>query len=303
MNAPKQCVILNPHAGTAAQIENSLELLGPHTLLQTKQAGDATRFARRAIDEGYTRVIAAGGDGTLNEVVNGLAADFNRAELGLIPLGTANDFARSADIPADIAKAVDLLKSGQSRPLDVVKLTIGEPPTVRYFLNVSAGGFSTIVDEKLDKASKERWGTLSYAWSAVKALPELQPYRVRVAFDSESPEAFVAYNIVVANARYVGGNIPVAPRARLDDGLLDVLLFHAVPLSRLVTLVPKAVVGQHSEDDDVLYRQARRIELTSEPHLDMNADGEVVGATPAVYEVMPQALSVIVGPEYDAVIE
>lgn len=296
----RQCVILNPHAGSGQAIEKSLELLGAHTLFQTQQAGDASRFARQAIEAGYTRVIAAGGDGTLNEVVNGLAADFGRAELALIPLGTANDFARTAGIPTDIDEAIQLIKAGERHSLDVIKLTITEHGATRFFLNVSAGGFSTILDEKLDKSSKELWGTLSYAWSAVKALPELQPYRVRVAFDSESSASFSVYNVVVANARYAGGNIPVAPRARLDDGLLDVLIFRAVPLTRLTTLVPKAILGQHSDDDDVLYRQASRFEISSQPPLDVNADGEVVGACPAIYEVVPGALSVVVGPGFNS---
>lgn len=299
MSESRHCIILNPHAGSASTIGSLRDSLGSCTFFETQQPGDATRLARRALEEGYTRVIAAGGDGTLNEVVNGLAVNFDRVELGLIPLGTANDFARSAGIPTELDRAARLIRTGVARRLDVIKLTTGNDGNLHYFINVSAGGFSTVLNEKLDKSSKERWGTLAYAWSAVKALPELEPYRVRVAFDSEEPSTFSAYNIVVANARYAGGNIPVAPRARLDDGLFDVLIFRAVPLARLTTLVPKAVFGQHGEDDDVLYRQARQFKISSEPPLEVNADGEVIGPCPATYEVMPRALRVIVGPDID----
>ena len=242
-------------------------------------------------------MIAAGGDGTLNEVLNGLAGGFDRIELGLLPLGTANDFARSVNVPADIGAAAEVLRRGQTRRIDVVRLTTCESPEPRYFINVSAGGFSTKVDEKLEKRTKLWWGALGYALSAVKALPDLEPYEVTMAFDDEAAATFPIYNVVVANARYVGGNIPVAPRARLDDGRFDVLVFRAVTLSRLMTLVPRALLGEHLEDDDVLFRQAQRLTISSEPTLELNTDGELIGSCPATFEIVPSAVSFIVGEE------
>jgi diacylglycerol kinase (ATP) len=291
----KQCVILNPNAGSAQSLEQQLQGLGPHSLFETKLPGDAGRLARQALAEGFDRVIAAGGDGTLNEVLNGLSEGFGRVQLGLLPLGTANDFARSIYGSPDLEPAIAALTAGRTKMLDVVRVLICDEPQPRYFINVAAGGFSTLVDENLDKETKSFWGALSYAWTALKTLPDLEEYHLRIAFDDEQPLEVSAYNVVVANARYVGGNILVAPRAEMDDGLLDVVLFNAVGLARLTTLVPKALVGGHLDDEDVVFRQARRFVVSSEPAFDLNTDGEVVGACPATFEVLPKAIEVVVG--------
>jgi len=288
------CVILNPHAGSAARLEHELASLGPHRLFTTQQPGDATRFAAQAVAAGVRRVVAAGGDGTLNQVLNGLVAGFGRVQLGLLPLGTANDFARSANLPTALIDAVAVIARGRTRPCDVVRLTTcaGEP--ARHFINASAGGFSTIVDKKLHKERKTFWGALGYAWSALEALPELEKYQASIAFDDEPPAHVLIYNLVVANAGFIGGNIPVAPLAKFDDGLFDVVLFRAVNMARLTTLVPKALLGQHLEDEDVLFRQARKLQVTSQPAFSLNTDGEVVGECPATFEIVPRAIELIV---------
>ena len=297
----KQCIILNPNASTAAKAQDRLAAIGSHQLLVTREPGDATRFARQAVDEGYERVVAAGGDGTLNEVLNGLADRLDRVEMGLLPLGTANDFARTVGIPPDVDAALKILETGQTRQLDIVKLAACNCPAPHYFMNVSAGGFSTKVGKKVEKATKVTWGALGYAISAVKAFPDLEPYEVTLRFDDEEPASVLVYNVAVANARYVGGGVPVAPVAELDDGQFDVVLFRAVTLARLMTLVPKVALGEHSDDDDVLYRRARKFEISSEPPFELNTDGEIVGECPATFEIVPQAVKFVVGPEPQAV--
>ena len=288
---------MNPNAGSASKLQQTLDALRGYTLLESQGPGDATKLASRALQEGYSRVIAAGGDGTLNEVLNGLAGGFDRVQLGLIPLGTANDFALSAMIPDDPAQAVAVLHAGRTRRIDIMRLTTCTRPEPHYFINVSAGGFSTLVDQKLDEETKSWWGPLGYALSAVKALPDLTVYDVTLKLDDEPAATVPVYNVVVANAKHVGGHIPVAPRAKLDDGRFDLVLFRAVPLSRLATLVPKAMLGQHVDDEDVAYRQIRRMEIASDPAFELNADGEIVGTCPAIFEVLPGAIEFIVGPD------
>jgi len=295
----KQCVILNPNAGSAAQVEERISAIGPHELLLTKVPGDATRLARQAVANGFDRVIAAGGDGTLNEVVNGLVGAPRRVEMGLLPLGTANDFARTVNIPPDLEGAAAVLEAGRKQEIDVVKLTPSESPA-HYFINVSAGGFSTKVDKNIDKQTKVTWGSLGYAISALKAFPELEPYEATLTFDDEPSVTVLIYNLVVANARFVGGGIPVAPEADLGDGLFDVIVFRAVTLTRLMTLVPKAMLGQHLDDDDVLYRRAGRFEVSSQPPFELNTDGEVIGRCPATFEIVPRAITFVVGTPADA---
>jgi diacylglycerol kinase (ATP) len=296
-NAMNACVILNPHSGSAdeaAAVHACLEHLRDVQIQTTSYPGEALRLAREAVSQGYDLVIAAGGDGTINEVINGLADDFHRACLGIIPLGTGNDFVRTINVPSDVAEACQIVLANQRRSIDVVRVTSDE---TRYFLNVSAGGFTGIVDEKLTAEMKRTWGPLAYLRSAVEALPELTEYCVTLHFDDGPAQQFAALNVIVANARYAGGGIPVAPTADIDDGLLDVLIVPSVPVSQLAVLVSQMWLGRHHENPDIIYQRARKVAVSSEPAMWFNVDGEVAGNEPSTFEVLPRALQVIVGPE------
>lgn len=288
------CIILNPNAGTADEItefEASLQDLGEVTIRKTREAGDAKLFAEEALDNGYDLVVAAGGDGTINEVVNGLSKDFAKARMGIIPLGTGNDFARSINVPNG-AEAVNVLKAAHIRALDVVRVTSS---FVRYFINVSAGGFSGIVNEKLTDEMKQSWGPLAYLRSAVSAIPDLTDYHTYIKFNDKPPVRLKTYNIVVANGRYVAGGIPIAPQAELDDGLLDIIIVPAESMLKLALLVPQILNGQHLSSDTIIYKRARKVKIDSQPGIWFNVDGELVGNEPAEFEVLPRTLEVIVG--------
>lgn len=294
------CVILNPNAGSAAErdvLARALERLGAVDVCATDEPGDAIRFAASAVVRGCDLVVAAGGDGTINEVVNGLSKSWDRARLGVIPLGTGNDFARTIDVPTDIDAAVEILLQDNHRPVDVVCVASDQ---TRYFINVSAGGFSGLVDEKLSDEMKASWGPLAYLRAALIALPDLTGYHMTIQFDDEEPQELVAYNIVVANARFVAGGIPVAPEALLDDGKIDVLLVPVTSIPRLATLVPLILLGRHLESSDLTCRRASRLKVESKPGMWFNTDGELVGNQPATFTVLPRALRVIVGPNFDA---
>lgn len=289
------CVILNPHAGSVEDVkhvEAALQRLGDVKLLTTERPGDGLNIAREAVEQGCEFVVAAGGDGTINEVVNGLAGHFDRAVLGVLPVGTGNDFARSIGVPTEIDAAVDLLLHRQTRPLDVVRVSSDE---VRHFINVSAGGFSGLVDEKLTEELKRSWGPLAYLRSAAEALPDLTDYHTFITFDDDEQHEVKTYNIVIANARYVAGGIPIAPQARLDDGLVDVLVVPAASMPQLALLVPQVLLGQHLTSDLIKFRRARKVRVESRPGMWFNADGELVGNQPATFEVLPKALHVVVG--------
>ena len=174
--------------------------------------------AKTALRKGYDMIVAAGGDGTLNEVVNGVREDASAVVLGLIPLGTGNDFARTLDLPTDIDQAIDLLLAGHTRAIDLVRVT---SDVRRYFVNVSTGGFSGLVDEKLTPAMKKTWGPLAYLRSAAAALPEFRAHRTTVSLDNAESLTLNLFGVVIANGRYVGGGMRIAPEASVDDGLLD----------------------------------------------------------------------------------
>jgi diacylglycerol kinase (ATP) len=296
----RTCIIVNPNAGSGDEVAHLREVLErrPGTVVRiTDEAGDAQGIAAEAVRSGARLVVAAGGDGTLNEVVNGLAEDFGQTRLGLLPLGTGNDFARSINVPPDLDAALAILERGETRTLDVARASVGAAS--RYFINMSAGGFSGVVSEKAHEA-KDRWGPLAYLRAALGTLPELQGFRTRLTVNGGERLDLDTYNIVVSNGRFVAAGIPVAPQSKLDDGLLDVMIAPAATIPQLAILVPQVLLGRHTESDLLLFRKATRLEIESDPPMSFNVDGELIGDSPAAFEVLPRALEVVVGPEEEA---
>jgi diacylglycerol kinase (ATP) len=297
------CVILNTNAGSARDLETlrqAIGRLGDVALVETTQRGHAIELAKHAIEGGCDLVIAAGGDGTINEVINGLSNDWGQARLGVLPLGTGNDLARTLTIPEEIEAAVEVIVHNRVRSVDIVCV---ESDATRYFINVSAGGFSGAVDEKLTDEMKASWGPLAYLRAAAMALPDLTPFHTTLQLDDAEPEELIAYNLVVANARYVAGGIPIAPEALLDDGKVDVIIVPEAPMPRLTMLVPQILLGRHLDNTDVIFRRASRVRVDSTPGMWFNSDGELVGNEPATFTVLPRTLRVIVGPEFDAYVK
>jgi diacylglycerol kinase (ATP) len=285
---------MNPHAGTAdaAALREAIARLGQIRLCPIEREGDGQRFAREALAAGYDQIVAAGGDGTINGVVSGLAADFSRARLGVIPLGTGNDFARSIHVPIDVNAALEVLVSGTEQLVDVVRLTSDQ---IYYCINVAAGGFSGLVDEQLTEELKRTWGPLAFLRSAAAALPDLAQYHTSLVFDDEETLNIQAFNLIVANARFAGGGIPIAPMAALDDGLLDVLIVPAASMAHLAVLVPQILLGKHLDSPLVVFRRAHKLAVESHPGMWLSVDGELVGNQPVLFDVLPRALRVVVG--------
>lgn len=294
----KPCVILNPTAGSAANAEpdairKHLAELDPVAVHITRKAGDAAKFARDAIRNQCEYIIAAGGDGTLNEVVNGVARHAENVCVGLLPLGTGNDFARSLKLPTTVTENIEILRKEETRPIDLVRV---RSDRVRYFINVSAGGFSGLVDEKLTPEIKQTWGPLAYVRSAAAALPELHAYRTKVELDDGEKLNLDLYNMIVANGTYVAGGLPVAPEADPGDGLLDVILIPKGSTKEMIVLAAQIIVGNHLGSQSIQFRRTRRLSVNSRPGMWFNADGELVGNEPAVFEIIPQALQLVAPP-------
>ena len=291
---PNTCVILNPSAGSVRELDALIKQIGqlPDAELHTTtKAGSAARFARAALRKGCDLVVAAGGDGTLNEVINGLQENAGETRVGLIPLGTGNDFARVIGLPSDPEAALEVLRAGHTRAVDLVRVTSDE---VRYFLNVSAGGFSGLVNEKLTPEMKKTWGPLAYLRSAAAALPDLRAYRTTLSLDNTESLTLELYNVVVANGRYVAGGTLIAPEASIDDGLLDIILIQKRSAPELALLAAQVVVGAHLSSDTVVFRRAAKLTVNSKPGMWFNVDGELVGNEPACFEILPRALRFVV---------
>ncbi|MCO5166503.1 MAG: diacylglycerol kinase family lipid kinase [Planctomycetes bacterium] len=288
------CVVVNPAAGNADALDR-LAARRPVTVWRAPDARATATLAARAAREGFDRVVAAGGDGTLARVVEGLGALRDRVVVGLVPLGTGNDFARTVGLPPDPLDALDLvLRGGAERRLDLIEVAVAGAGR-RLCVNAAQGGFSGQVDEGLDGATKAAWGPLAYVRAAVATLPALTAYEVDLVLDGAPRERVEAINVVVANGRTVGGGVRVAPEADPADGLLDVVVVRAGTALGLAGVGARLVAGNVLESDLVLHRRARRVALRARPPMPFNADGDLLPAGDLDLSVLPGALRMVCG--------
>ena len=295
----KARVLFNPHAGSADAadaLHEAIRATPDAELLVCQAPGDGTRLAAEAVAAGCRLVVAAGGDGTVNEVLNGLAEDFGAAVLGVVPLGTGNDFARTLALPEDPVQAFQTAMRGARRALDVIRVeSRGEAV---YAVNACAGGFTGEVGEAMTDELKETWGPLAYLIGAARALPDLEGYETRVAWEDGPFETLDALSIIVANGRTAAGGLPAAPRASPEDGLLDVVVIQNGSGVELARLAAAALVGDYLGSDQVVYRRVRSLRVAAQPGMWFNVDGELLTKEPVRFEVVPRALRVAVGPDY-----
>ena len=291
----KTCLIVNPKAGSITDLDallKKLRRIPAAEVRMTRRAGDAEKFARAAVRAGTNFVIAAGGDGTLNAVINGMARPrrSRNIRVGLVPLGTGNDFARSLGLPASIDDNIEILRAGRTTAIDLVR---ANGKRVRYFINISAGGFSGFVDKQLTPEIKRAWGPLAYLRGAAAAWRKLRSFVTTLILDDDEQLGLELYNVVVANGRFVAGGLPIAPKAKPNDGLLDVILIPNRPAAQLAILAAQMFLGQHLDNDAIVFRRAAKVAVRSRPRMQFNVDGELVGSSPIVFQVVPRALDFV----------
>lgn len=288
-------VILNPAAagGRAARLRRPIaERFERHgveaRVFETGAAGEAWRLAGETPLAGFDGLVAAGGDGTVFEAVNGLlgrpAAE--RPPLGVVPVGTGNAFAREFGLgPGDWRRAIDIVAAGRPGPIDVGRVQAGG---ARYhFVNVVGVGLAA--DAGRTAARLKFLGNAAYTLAAVWHLLRLRSHAVRVEVDGETIEE-EAIVVEIANSRYTGTRFLIAPEARLDDGLLDLVLVRRMPRRRLARLFPTIYRGEHVAHEEVVVRRGRRMRLLAPAGLSLSPDGEQLGETPAAFECLPGAL-------------
>lgn len=291
-------LIVNPAAGTAGdrdpleQVQRELRHAGHDVEVhETAARGDAERFASEAAAAGADVIVAAGGDGTLNEVVNGVASvpgGLLHCAIGLLPAGTGNDFARSLGIQ-DPERAVAALVAGRTRPVDLVSLGS------RVFLNASAGGFTAETSANVTSDMKQAVGPLAYLIGGVRAVLEYEPVNVRVEADGRVIETELQL-FAVCNGAYIGGGHQLAPTARPDDGVMEVCLVRATSTFDFLTLLPRLSSGGHVDDEDVAYFRTREVRLTFARSIRINTDGEVLEASGCHYLMRPGAVRIVAPP-------
>lgn len=290
MGAPRRGLLLaNPKARRGAEgVRDAVEVLrraGAEVLIEEIGSSEeiAGHVSRRGGDVDF--IVLGGGDGTINA---GLASILQaRLPLGILPLGTANNTARTLDIPTDLAEAATIIAAGRTRRIDVG--LVGD----RHFLTTASIGLSVRITKELSDASKRRWGPLAYGVAAARALSKVDPFDAEIHHDLGS-HRLRAIQIMVGNGRHYGAALTVSQHAAPDDALLDCYAIEAVPWWRLLGLLPALKRGSHGRKPDVQAITSRTIRIeTPVPHR-IDADGELVGRTPATFSTLPGALEVFV---------
>lgn len=303
-------VILNPSAGGSRaerlwpMLRRTLDTtLGTYALRRTQGPGDAIRHTRTALRRGADRIVAIGGDGTLNEVVNGFfAADTPvqpEAVLAPISCGTGSDFRRSLGASRSPDAAVRTLLQRRIRTVDVGRLqhaTASGRDAVRYFLNVASLGLGGAVDQVVHTlpAKAQMGGRLAYLYAILYTLARYHNQPITLDVDDATVYVGPICNVAVANGRFFGGGLQIAPDAQVDDGQLDVIVLGDLPRRALLRHARRFYQGSHLHLDGVLAFRGRRV--TARPRTDepvrLDVDGEAMGRLPATFTVLPHALRI-----------
>jgi YegS/Rv2252/BmrU family lipid kinase len=258
----------------------------------SERPGHLIELARAAVDSGARLVVAVGGDGTLNEVVNGVAG--RDVDLATIPLGTGMDFGRTYGIPKKFDDAVRVALSGDVRTIDAGRVTYrtwaGETAE-RYFANVSSVGMSGAVAQRANGMSKALGGKVTFFYVLTRVFLEWQNTEVTVRLDDTERHGRM-HDVIVANGVWHGGGMKLAPDAAPDDGQFDVVLIGDVSKADFLTTAPKIYKGRHVHHPKVEVLRSKRVEVDAPVQLPIELEGEQVGTTPATFEIAPGALRV-----------
>ncbi|MEH7235178.1 diacylglycerol kinase [Bacillus sp. JJ1562] len=290
-------IIYNPTSGRELfkrhlpEVLVKLERAGYETSCHaTTGSGDATNAARIAVERRYDLVIAAGGDGTINEVVNGLAEQDYRPTLGIIPVGTTNDFARAIGVPRNIDGACDVIVEGNSVPIDIGRIND------KYFVNIAGGGRLTELTYEVPSKLKTMLGQLAYYLKGMEMLPSIRPTEVSIEYDGKLYEGEIML-FLVSLTNSVGGFEKLAPDSSLNDGLFDLLILKKVNLADFIKVATLAIRGEHINDPHVIYTKANRVKVNPTEKMQINLDGEYGGLLPGEFVNLYKHINVLVSKE------
>lgn len=305
--APRTVVVVNPasQGGRVGkqwpQLRETLCRAFPFEDVQTKGPGQATTLVRQALKRGAERIVALGGDGTISEVVNGFFDDgiavAPNATFALIPFGTGGDFRRTMHIPTDTGAAAAIIAGGHRKKIDIGRIDVTGPNgerATRMFANIASFGMSGVVD-RLVNASGKKLGRLSYSLATARATWSYENQRVALTFDDrpEDRAEMTIHTVAVANGRYFGGAMKIAPNAEVDDGMFDVVAMGDLGFGDLLTSGLRIYKGTHLSLDKVTSRRARVVDarpIDPSAVVELDVDGEAIGRLPARFEVLPSAL-------------
>jgi diacylglycerol kinase (ATP) len=307
-------VIINPESAGGATREAwpkiASELashFGPFTPRFTKQPGEGVELAASAARKGTKLIIACGGDGTISEVANGILSVGSDSELGILPSGTGGDFRKTIGIAARPGDAARVLREGQTRLIDVGRVIFtkddGEQES-RYFLGVASFGMSADVITRVKEGGPDwlpakgpKWltGRVSFGVAMLQTALKMEPTRVVVQLDDDPARHLTVVNLCIANARYFGGGMKIAPNAKLTDGKFDVVSIGDLSSARILANAPRLYLGAHLSMAEVGHALATKVvarPVDKNQRIEIDVDGEIPGHLPATFQILPKALRV-----------
>ena len=302
-------VIVNPRSANGAtarqwpRIRASVEArLGPVHIRMTGAPGHAAELALNAASAGAELVICVGGDGTLNEVINGFMTGRDRGFavplLGLIPRGTGCDFRRSVAVPRDVPGALDTIEAGKTRSIDLGRMTFAGPDgrtRSRYFLNVVSFGLGGEVDARVNRGRRVLGGLVSFLWATIVSVLRYRTKRVRLRVDDRYDREVTVWNVAVANGEYHGGGMQVAPGADPADGLFQITVVGELSLWGIVCNIHRLYNGTIYGVRTIERHVGGRIVASSDETVLIDMDGEQPGSLPVTIEMEPSAIPVLCG--------
>jgi diacylglycerol kinase (ATP) len=297
-------VIVNPAAGagkTGKQWPQIMGLFRKHGLRfehdMTEAPGHAVELAKAAVNKGYEMVVSVGGDGTINEIVNGLhiAGSNGDAVLGIISTGTGSDYIKSLGVPRKYEEACRLLVAPKKRKVDlgIVEYSLNGHRVERLFVNFAGMGFDAEVVRRTTQQFKQLGGMGSYLCGVLTTVVTYRNRDVELEVDGNNQEKKVC-TVIMNIGRYGGGGMNTAPDAKLDDGLFDIMLIGNVNKPDLVWSLPRIYKGTHVTHPKVTMMRGKSIALTAKQPMYLQADGDLLGQAPASFRILPLALNVVV---------
>ncbi|UCH85285.1 MAG: diacylglycerol kinase family lipid kinase [Candidatus Latescibacterota bacterium] len=294
-------VIMNPTAGqrSAARLRSRIEAYflekGHDFVLRESEAkGDALKWARTATAEGFDLVVAAGGDGTIREAAEGLMRSGARIPLAQVPAGTTNFSARALAIPTNVRSALDLIDTGKVERFDIGYL----PEHDQYFVFIAGTGYDAILIHDTPDKLKRRFGFLAYVATGIREFFRLRPVRMEVEIDNQKRQ-FRAHTIMAVNIGSIANlRFSFAPDIDPHDGLLNIAIMSSRSFWGSLIVLLKILAKRYYGYDDLKLTKARRIRITADPPLPVEFDGEPLGTTPFLAEIIPDAISYLVPGDY-----
>ncbi|MGA8478974.1 MAG: diacylglycerol kinase family protein [Chthoniobacterales bacterium] len=288
MDKVKLAIIFNPAARgeKARSLEEKVRsLTGPDTPLITSRPGETAELARQLAQEGHSTIVAAGGDGTINEVVNGIAG--LDVSLGILPIGTMNILACELGLPTtQLEQCWEIIQGGFIRSIDLALAND------QYFVQLAGIGLDALAVRETDLNMRRTIGPISYIFAAAQIIGRPAP-RLEICFNER--ETMGGCFVLVGNGRFYGGPLSFFPNAKNDDGLLDVLVFKHQGYLDIIRYLQGVLIGNHADFADIEYRQIHSLSVISDRRVPVEIDGEVSFHTPVHFRVGPSKLRVHVG--------